>query len=107
MVEFDGVTKVLEVTQEFSESIGEASHELEGRRWREGLGREGPDISEGHGARTSRRAAIPTADGDEGMEQGGAVDGDPAEFVGSAVSDLLIAPLDINDPDIGGTGEAG
>jgi hypothetical protein len=29
MVEFDGVSKVLEVKHEFSESIGEASHQLE------------------------------------------------------------------------------
>ena len=107
MVEFDRVSKVLEVTQEFSESIGEASHELEGRRRREGLRREGPDISEGHGAHASRRAAIPTADGDEGMEQGGTVDRDSTKFVGGAVGDLLIAPLEIDDLDIGGPGEAG
>lgn len=91
VVEFDGVTEVLEVAQEFSESVGELSHELEGRRRREGLGWEGPDISEWHRARASGGATIPTADRDKCMEQGGTVDGNSAEFIGGAIGDLLIA----------------
>jgi hypothetical protein len=41
------------------------------------------------------------------MEQGGTVDRDSTKFVGGAVGDLLIAPLEIDDLDIGGPGEAG
>jgi hypothetical protein len=41
------------------------------------------------------------------MEQGGAIDGNSTEFVGGTVGDLLVAPLEIDDPDISRPGEAG
>ena len=87
---------------EGAEAGGELAHGAEGGVVGHGLRGEGPDVAEGHGAEAFGDFAVAGADGGGDVDEGGAVDGDAAEFVGEAVADVLEGDLDIFDADVGG-----
>ncbi len=101
-VDLDGVAVFLVGGGDGAEAGGELAHGAEGGVIGEGLRGEGPDVAQRHGAEAFGDFAAAGADGSGDVDEGGAVDGDAAEFVGEAVADVLEGDLDIFDADVGG-----